>query len=53
MFLFHIRRAGFVLSLRRIQVAAGIVLSVHLDQDGFFLFIHPFELAILWPGATE
>ena len=49
MFLFYVRRARFVLCLRRVQITAGTLLSFQIDHEGIFLFVTPFELALLWP----
>lgn len=27
--------------------------SLHVDHEGLFLFIWPFELALLWPGVES
>ena len=28
-------------------------ISFHVDHEGAFLFIWPFELALLWPGVES
>lgn len=39
------------LHLRFITNDAGPVASIHADHEGVFLWVWPFELALLWPGV--
>lgn len=39
------------LHLRFITNDAGPVASFHADHEGVFLWVWPFELALLWPGV--
>lgn len=27
--------------------------SIHMDKEGLFLWLWPFELALLWPGVQS
>jgi hypothetical protein len=29
------------------------VVSIHADKEGVFLWVWPFELALLWPGVQS
>lgn len=29
------------------------VVSFHVDREGMFLWVWPFELALLWPGVQS
>jgi hypothetical protein len=31
----------------------GSVVSFHVDNEGMFLWVWPFELALLWPGVQS
>lgn len=31
----------------------GGVISFHVDKEGAFLWVWPFELALLWPGVQS
>jgi len=39
------------LHLRIITNDDSDVVSFHVDQEGAFLYVWPFELALLWPGV--
>ena len=41
------------LHLRFIWNDGGDVVSLHADHEGAFLFVWPFELALLWPGVQS
>jgi len=29
------------------------VVNIHMDKEGVFLWLWPFELALLWPGVQS
>ena len=39
----------FPLQLRFIPISAGSWASLQIGNDGIFLFVRPFELALVWP----
>lgn len=41
------------LHLRFIVNSDGGVISFHIDKEGIFLWVWPFELALLWPGVQS
>lgn len=40
------------LHFRIITGDGGDVVSFNVDSEGAFLFVWPFELALLWPGVS-
>lgn len=43
----------FPIQLRIVEIAAGTILSFEVNKEGIFLFVFPFELALLWPWVRE
>lgn len=39
----------FPIQFRLVEIADGMLLSFSVSREGIFLFIDPFELAIVWP----
>lgn len=39
----------FPLQFRIVEINEGTLLSFSVDKEGIFLFIDPFEIAIVWP----
>lgn len=39
------------LHLRQVAATACVWFSFQVDREGIFLFVCPFELALLWPGT--
>lgn len=37
------------LNFRIVEITAGSLFSFEINHEGMFLFIYPFELALLWP----
>lgn len=37
------------LNFRVVEITAGCLFSFEINHEGMFLFICPFELALLWP----
>lgn len=39
------------LGFRIVEITAGTWFSFEVNHDGVFLFLCPFEIALLWPGV--
>ena len=39
----------FPLQFRFVPINAGTFFSFQIDNEGIFIFLAPFELALLWP----
>lgn len=39
------------LCFRIVEITAGVLLSFEINHEGAFLFLCPFEIALLWPGV--
>lgn len=37
------------LHFRLVEITAGSLFSFEVNRDGVFLFVCPFELALIWP----
>lgn len=37
------------LHFRLVEITAGSLFSFEVNREGVFLFVYPFELALIWP----